>query len=171
MKTHRLPHIISAMVANPLRRRKGLTFISLLFNACYIAYLTVIAVFYRSTRYGTLVGYYLSVWLIQGGVSLSTHHAEQKEHAPLLLARKITLNFLFVGCALPLLGGVMSAAIIQMAIGSYPDSVGVWNIVINAVVALAKLSSALIQLIRARLIPHPVACKEWKQKTYFSSNR
>lgn len=76
------------------------------------------------------------------------------------LARKNTLNFLFVGCALPLLGGVMAAAVIQMAIGSYPDSTGVSNIVINAIFAAVKLTSALVQFVRARLlpIPSPVPC-------------
>lgn len=160
MKARRLLPALSAMIADPLRRRKGTAFVSLLLNACYIVYLTAVAAAHSSAWYGTLAGYYISVWLIRGGISLATHRAEKNEQDSVRLARKNTLNFLFVGCALPLLGGVMAAAVIQMAIGSYPDSTGISNIVINAVLAAAKLTSALVQFVRARLlpIPSPVPC-------------
>ena len=157
MKTRRLLPALSAMIADPLRRRKGTAFVSLLLNACYIVYLTAVAAAHSSAWYGTLAGYYISVWLIRGGISFATHRAEKNEQDSVRLARKNTLNFLFVGCALPFLGGVMAAAVIQMAIGSYPDSTGISNIVINAVFAAAKLTSALVQFVRARLMPHPVA--------------
>ena len=148
MKARRLLPALSAMIADPLRRRKGTAFVSLLLNACYIVYLTAVAAAHSSAWYGTL---------IRGGISFATHRAEKNEQDSVRLARKNTLNFLFVGCALPFLGGVMAAAVIQMAIGSYPDSTGISNIVINAVFAAAKLTSALVQSVRARLMPHPVA--------------
>ena len=163
MKARRLLPALSAMIADPLRRRKGTAFVSLLLNACYIVYLTAVAAAHSSAWYGTLAGYYISVWLIRGGISFATHRAEKNEQDPVRLARKNTLNFLFVGCALPLLGGVMAAAVIQMAIGSYPDSTGVSNIVINAIFAAVKLTSALVQFVRARTVcprppaAHPVA--------------
>lgn len=156
MKARRLLPALSAMIADPLRRRKGTAFVSLHLNACYIVYLTAVAAAHSSAWYGTLAGYYISVWLIRGGISFATHRAEKNEQDPVRLARKNTLNFLFVGCALPLLGGVMAAAVIQMAIGSYPDSTGISNIVINAVLAAAKLTSALVQFVRPPAA-HPVA--------------
>lgn len=148
---------LKPLICDPLSRGKMTTALSLLVNACYNAYLIVISIVYDSVWYGTLAGYYLSVWLIRGGVSLAAARAERRIKDPVLLARRNTLNFLLVGCALPFLGGVLSAAVIQMAIGAYPDGMSVLNVVINALFALVKLTSALLQLVRARLVSHPVA--------------
>ena len=54
-------------------------------------------------------------------------------------------------CAIALMsaGGAIAAPIIQMAVGSYPRSGGISNIVINAVFAFVKCVSAIARLMRA----------------------
>lgn len=78
MKARRLLPALSAMIADPLRRRKGTAFVSLLLNACYIVYLTAVAAAHSSAWYGTLAGYFISVWLIRGGISFATHRAKKR---------------------------------------------------------------------------------------------
>lgn len=48
MKARRLLPALSAIIADPLRRRKGTAFVSLLLNACYIVYLTAVAAAHSS---------------------------------------------------------------------------------------------------------------------------
>lgn len=146
---------LAATLSDPLYRGKLITTLSLLGNAGYLAYLVGMAAVFRSEWYGALVGYYAAIWLIRGVIFLLARRFEKRTTAPAALARKNTLLFLACGCTLPVLGGVMVAPIIQMAIGAYPSGGGVLNVIVNAVYALAKLLSALIQLARARILPHP----------------
>ena len=61
------------------------------------------------------------------------------------------------GLALILAAGISIASIIQMAIGAYPASVGgIAHVVINALFAVVKNTSAVVQCVRAASFRDPV---------------
>lgn len=126
-------------------------------NTVYVAYLVWMAVAYRSAWYAALAGFYAWMLIIRSAIVMWERMFAKDfegETAPLRIKHMIAA---VSGGALIVAGGVAAAPIIQMSIGAYPHSGGIPNVVINAVFAFVKMTSAVVQLVRAAGFRDPVA--------------
>ena len=126
-------------------------------NIVYVAYLVLMAMIYESAWYGALAGFYAWLVVIRSAVVLWERYFARESGAESAPMRKKRLIAVVSGCALIVAGGVASAPIIQMSIGAYPQGGGIPDVVINAVFAFVKMTSAIVQVVRAAGYRDPVA--------------
>lgn len=117
-------------------------------NLGYIIYLIVMAASYRDHWYASLVGFYGALWLMRIGV-LAAYGASHALTGTALKKRQWII-YLSTGVCFPVVGGVIAAPVIQMAIGAYPAEGSVFDVAVSAVFAAVKLTVALTGLIRAK---------------------
>lgn len=125
-------------------------------NIVYVAYLVWMAVAYKSPWYAALAGFYAWLVIMRGGVIAAEKCIEKKSGLPSAPLKDKYVISLISGVTLIIAGGVVAAPVVQMAIGTYPRTDGVANIVINAVFAFVKCVSAIVQLVRAFAYKDPV---------------
>lgn len=122
-------------------------------NIVYVAYLVWMAVAYGSDWYGALAGYYAWLVIARSGILAAERTAGKRYPSALFRPAAAVAG----GLALILAAGISIASIIQMAIGAYPASVGgIAHIVINALFAVVKNTSAVVQCVRAASFRDPV---------------
>lgn len=126
-------------------------------NIVYVVYLALMAMIYESAWYGALAGFYAWLVVIRSAVVLWERYFARESGAETAPMRRKRLIAVVSGCALIVAGGVASAPIIQMSIGSYPQGGGIPDVVINAVFAFVKMTSAIVQVVRAAGYRDPVA--------------
>lgn len=114
------------------------------------------AVAYTSPWYAALAGFYAWLVIIRGTVIFADRVAEKRKKDSASAARNRCVIALICGVAMITAGCAVSAPVIQMAVGNYPQSGGVSNLVVNAVFALVKCVSAVTQQIRAFAFKDPV---------------
>lgn len=126
-------------------------------NTVYVAYLVWMAVAHISPWYAALAGFYSWMLVIRSAIVLWERVFAKDcgdETAPPRIKHMIAA---VSGGALIVAGGVAAAPIVQMSIGAYPHSGGISDVVINAVFAFVKMTSAVVQLMRAAGFRDPVA--------------
>lgn len=118
-------------------------------NIVYVSYLIWMAVAYISPWYAALAGFYAWLVIMRAGVVLAERLAAKRAGTPEAPLRDRHIIAVINGAMLIVAGGVIAAPAVQMAIGLYPHGGGIRDIVINAVFAAVKCTSAIVQFVRA----------------------
>lgn len=119
------------------------------FNLAYLIYLIWVAIAYLSPWYASMAGFYAFLVLSRSAVLLTERYYAKKSQsnkAPYPVKCKI---FIGAGAANIVGGAVMSIPVLMMSVGEYPQGAEVINIVVNALFALIKTSSAVMQCVRS----------------------
>ena len=114
-------------------------------NIVYVSYLIWMAVAYISPWYAALAGFYAWLVIMRAGVVLAERLTAKRAGTPEAPARDRHIIAVINGSMLIVAGGVIAAPAVQMAIGLYPHGGGIRDIVINAVFAAVKCTSAIVQ--------------------------
>ena len=125
--------------------------ITSVFNLGFIIYLLVMALKHSSAWYASLLGMYTALYALRSAIIIS-----DKLHVEKSGIKAQWIIFLVTGACLPAVAGIMVAPIIQMAIGSYPKGGGIFNIVVNSIFALTKISVAISGVAKSRNRKEPV---------------
>lgn len=125
-------------------------------NIVYVSYLIWMAVAYKSPWYAALAGFYAWLVIIRGGIVSAEKYVENRKRPVKDKEKSKIVIALIGGIALVSAGIAISAPIIQMAVGTYPKSGGVFNIVVNSVFALFKCVSSTVNCVRAIAYKDPV---------------
>lgn len=128
-----------------------LTLVTSVFNLGFILYLLIMAITHRSSWYASLFGMYTALYALRSSIIIS-----DKFHVEKSGIKAQWIIFLVTGACLPIVSGVMVAPIIQMAIGAYPKGGGIFNIVINGIFAITKISVAISGMAKSRNRKEPV---------------
>ena len=128
----------------------------LIWNVVYVSYLIWMAVAYRSSWFAALAGFYAWLTLMRGGVLLAEKFPAllAPEHANSVRYKHIVS--LACGAALIIAGCAVSAPVIEMTNGTFPQSGSIATIVVNSVFAFLKCVPAVVQLIRVQKYNDPV---------------
>ena len=118
-------------------------------NIVYVSYLIWMAVAYISPWYAALAGFYAWLVIMRAGVVLAERLTAKRAGTPEAPLRDRHIIAVINGAMLIVAGGVIAAPAVQMAIGLYPHGGGIRDIVINAVFAAVKCTSAIVQFVRA----------------------
>ena len=118
-------------------------------NIVYVGYLIWMAVAYISPWYAALAGFYAWLVIMRAGVVLAERLTAKRAGTPEAPLRDRHIIAVINGAMLIVAGGVIAAPAVQMAIGLYPHGGGIRDIVINAVFAAVKCTSAIVQFVRA----------------------
>ena len=145
LKNHKF---IGKIISDYTIRTLVTTFITLVWNVFYTFYLVSLASYYQSTWYASLVGFYATLVLMRGGIVLAGRMVVKRYgYLPSKISKII---FAITGGVLVALGGVIVAPVVEAAIGTYPAGDGsVFELVINLIPAVIKMSSAIIQFVRS----------------------
>ena len=145
LKNHKF---IGKIISDYTIRTLVTTFITLVWNVFYTFYLVSLASYYQSTWYASLVGFYATLVLMRGGIVLAGRMVVKRYgYLPSKISKII---FAITGGILVALGGVIVAPVVEAAIGTYPAGDGsVFELVINLIPAVIKMSSAVIQFVRS----------------------
>lgn len=103
-------------------------------GAC-VEYSIRIAVTYKSPWYAALAGFYAWLVIIRGGIVSADKYVESRKYPANNKEKYKIVIALIGGIALISAGIAISAPIAQMAVGTYPKSGGIFNIVVNSVFA------------------------------------
>ena len=118
-------------------------------NIVYVGYLIWMAVAYISPWYAALAGFYAWLVIMRAGVVLAERLTAKRAGTPEAPIRDRHIIAVINGAMLIVTGGVIAAPAVQMSIGLYPHGGGIRDIVINAVFAAVKCTSAIVQFVRA----------------------
>ena len=123
------------------------TFTTLVWSAFYTFYLVMMAAVYESTWYASLAGFYATLVLMRGGIVLASRIVVKRYgYLPSKISKII---YSFTGGVFIILGGVIVAPVIQASIGTYPPGEGsIFELVINLIPAIIKMTSAVILFVR-----------------------
>lgn len=124
------------------------TFTTLVWSAFYTFYLVMMAAVYESTWYASLAGFYATLVLMRGGIVLASRIVVKRYgYLPSKISKII---YSFTGGVFIILGGVIVAPVIQASIGTYPPGEGsIFELVINLIPAIIKMTSAVILFVRS----------------------
>lgn len=126
-------------------------FITSISNLGFIIYLLVMAITHLSAWYASLLGMYTALYALRSAIIISDRlHVEKRG------IKAQWIIFLVTGACLPAVAGIMAAPIIQMTIGSYPKGGGIFNIVVNSIFAITKISVAISGIAKSRNRKEPV---------------
>lgn len=128
----------------------------LIWNVVYVSHLIWMAVAYRSSWFAALAGFYAWLTLMRGGVLLAEKFPAllAPEHANSVRYKHIVS--LACGAALIIAGCAVSAPVIEMTNGTFPQRGSIATIVVNSVFAFLKCVPAVVQLIRVQKYNDPV---------------
>ena len=126
-------------------------------NIVYVSYLIWMAVAYISPWYAALAGFYAWLVIMRAGVVLAERLTAKRAGTPEAPLRDRHIIAVINGAMLIVAGGVIAAPAVQMSIGLYPHGGGIPDVVINAVFAFVKMTSAIVQVVRAAGYRDPVA--------------
>ena len=118
-------------------------------NIVYVSYLIWMAVAYISSWYSALAGFYAWLVIMRAGVVLAERLTAKRAGTPEAPARDRHIIAVINGSMLIVAGGVIAAPAVQMSLGLYPHGGGIRDIVINAVFAAVKCTSAIVQFVRS----------------------
>lgn len=125
-------------------------------NIVYVSYLIWMAVAYKSPWYAALAGFYAWLVIIRGGIVSADKYVESRKYPANNKEKYKIVIALIGGIALISAGIAISAPIAQMAVGTYPKSGGIFNIVVNSVFALFKCVSSTVNCVRSVAYKDPV---------------
>ena len=125
-------------------------------NIVYVSYLIWMAVSYISPWYAALAGFYAWLVIMRAGVVLAERLTAKRAGTPEAPLRDRHIIAVINGALLIVTGGVIAAPSVQMAIGLYPEGMGIADVVINTVFSFVKCVSAAVQIVRAAGYKDPV---------------
>ena len=99
--------------------------------------------------YSALAGFYAWLVIMRAGVVLAERLTAKRAGTPEAPARDRHIIAVINGSMLIVAGGVIAAPAVQMSLGLYPHGGGIRDIVINAVFAAVKCTSAIVQFVRS----------------------
>ena len=118
-------------------------------NVVYVSYLIWMAVAYISPWYAALAGFYAWLVIMRAGVVLAERITAKRAGTPSAPQKERHIIALINGALLIVTGGVIAAPSVQMAVGLYPEGMGIADVVINTVFSFVKCVSAVVQTVRA----------------------
>ena len=145
LKTHKF---FGKIISDYNIRTLVTTFITLVWNAFYTFYLVTMAAIYESGWFASLVGFYATLVLMRGSIVLAGRIVVKRfGYLPSKISKII---FTCTGGVLVILGGVIVAPVVQAAIGTYPPGeASFFEIIINLIPAIIKMTSAVILFVRS----------------------
>lgn len=125
-------------------------------NVVYVSYLIWMAVAYISPWYAALAGFYAWLVIMRAGVVLAERLTAKRAGQSSAPPKDRHIIAVINGALLIVTGGVIAAPSVQMAIGLYPEGMGIADVVINTVFSFVKCVSAAVQIVRAAGYKDPV---------------
>lgn len=131
--------------------------ISLVISVAFAVFNGVIAVLTRSVWYGALAAYYIMLILFRSGVILADRVCRRRtEDEQRLFAAQNKIH-LASGAFLVITEVAMAAAVAQMVMNTPPVKAGEITAITNAAYAFFKITTAVINLVKAKKYADPVS--------------
>ncbi|MCM1439057.1 MAG: hypothetical protein NC131_07575 [Roseburia sp.] len=134
----------------------ALALIALIISVAFAVFNGVIAVLERSVWYGALSAYYITLIFFRGGVIIADRVCRKKFEGAVFSAVQNKIH-LASGAFLVITEGAMAVAVTQMVMYAPPVAMGEILAIANAAYAFFKITTAIINLVKAKKFADPVS--------------